>query len=141
MNVKLLRVSPNAKLPTKGTVGSAYYDLYAAEDVFLLSGGIWLVTTGWKIEVPEEWFLDIRPRSGLAAKGITVNNSPGTVDADYRGELKIILINLSGAAYVIHVGDRIAQCALIPVRITNFFEVSELSETVRGEGGYGSTGK
>ena len=141
MNVKLLRVSPNAKLPTKGTVGSAYYDLYAAEDVFLLSGGIWLVTTGWKIEVPEEWFLDIRPRSGLAAKGITVNNSPGTVDADYRGELKIILINLSGAAYVIHVGDRIAQCALIPVCITNFFEVSEFSETVRGEGGYGSTGK
>ena len=141
MIVKLLRVSPNAKLPTKGTVGSVYYDIYAAEDVYLLSGGIWPVITGWNIEVPEDWFLDIRPRSGLAVKGITVNNSPGTVDADFRGELKIILINLSGAAYVIHTGDRIAQCALMPVIKCNFFEVSELTKTARGEGGYGSTGK
>lgn len=141
MNIKLLRVSPNAKLPTKGTKGSAYYDLYAAEDVYLLSGGIWLVTTGWNIEVPEGWFLDIRPRSGLATKGITINNSPGDVDADYRGELKIILINLSGAAYVIHTGDRIAQCALMPIVESVFTEVSKLSETARGEGGYGSTGR
>jgi dUTP pyrophosphatase len=144
VNVKLLRVNPNAKLPTKGTKGSAYYDLYAAESAILAyawAENLKVITTGWRIEVPEGYFLDIRPRSGLATKSITVVNSPGTVDADFRGELKIILINLSGIAYVVNTGDRIAQCALMPVHITNFFEVSALAETARGEGGYGSTGR
>ena len=143
MNIKLLRISPNAKLPTKGTKGSAYYDLYAAESAILSyawAENLKVITTGWRIEVPEGYFLDIRPRSGLATKSITVVNSPGTVDADFRGELKIILMCHYGR-FDIAIGDRIAQCALMPIRITNFWEVSALSETDRGEGGYGSTGK
>ena len=141
--VKLLRASPNAKIPTKGTAGSAYYDLYAAEHIYLIANRIALVSTGWRIEVPVDWFLDVRPRSGLASKGITVNNSPGTVDADYRGELKVILINLSGESFVVNIGDRIAQCALMPIVEADFIEVDygQLSETARGVNGYGSTGK
>ena len=144
MNVKLLRVGPNAKLPTKGTKGSACFDLYAAESAELNSENwawkIAVVSTGWKVEVPEGYFLDIRPRSGLSIKGITVNNSPGTVDADFRGELKVILIAHVGVQ-PIRVGDRIAQCMLLPVYPTSFEEVTELTETARGVGGYGSTGR
>ena len=141
MNVRLQRVNPNAKLPTKGSVRSAYYDLYAAEGYFLSAGEVKPITTGWNIEVPKGWFLDVRPRSGMATKGITVNNSPGTIDDDFRGELKITLINHSSGAYLISVGDRIAQCALMPVAECGFEEVRELTETTRGKGGYGSTGK
>jgi dUTP pyrophosphatase len=141
LQVKLKRLCVSARLPIKGTSGSAYYDLYAAEDAFIIGGRVKLVTTGWNIEVPEGYFLDIRPRSGLAAKGITINNSPGTVDADYRGELKIIVINLSGKAYKIAKGDRIAQCALMPVLESDFIEVAKLSSSDRGTGGYGSTGR
>jgi len=141
MIVRLLRVNPNAKLPTKGTIGSAYYDLYAAEGYFLSAGEVKPITTGWNVETPRGWFLDVRPRSGMAMKGITVNNSPGTIDDDFRGELKIILINHSSGAYLISVGDRIAQCALMPVVESDFVETVELTETARGRGGYGSTGK
>jgi len=141
MNVRLQRVNPNAKLPTKGSVRSAYYDLYAAEGYFLSAGEVKPITTGWNVETPRGWFLDVRPRSGMATKGITVNNSPGTIDDDFRGELKITLINHSSGAYLISVGDRIAQCALMPVAECGFEEVRELTETTRGKGGYGSTGK
>ena len=141
MNIKLLRISPNAKLPTKGTKGSAYYDLYAAENGVVYVNQVAIISTGWRTEIPEGYFLDIRPRSGLAVKGVTVNNSPGTVDADFRGELKVILINHGFGMHGVSVGDRIAQCALMPVIESDFSEVSDLSETVRGEGGYGSTGK
>lgn len=142
MFVKLLRVSPNARVPTKGTSGSAYWDLYAAETFYLGAGEVYPISTGWRVEVPEGFFLDVRPRSGLATKGLTVNNSPGTVDADFRGELKIIFINHSGSHYLVSVGDRIAQCAIMPVVPTEFSEAAELSEAPsRGKKGYGSTGK
>lgn len=143
LQVKLQRLSPNAKLPTKGTEGSAYYDLYASEEALLSDGDVQVVSTGWLIEVPEGYFLDVRPRSGLALKGVTVNNSPGTVDADFRGELKVILVRhtLDDDYYPISIGDRIAQCALMPVIECNFNEVIELSKTARGANGYGSTGK
>lgn len=141
IGVKLLRLRPEAMLPNKGTPGSAYYDLYSAEEGILRARGLAVITTGWRIEVPMSSFLDIRPRSGLACEGITVNNAPGTVDADYRGELKVILVNHSPYQYHISIGDRIAQCALMPIFPTSFEEVEELSRTSRGEGGYGSTGK
>ena len=139
-NVKLLRLSLTARLPMRATAGSAYCDLYAAERVVVDVGDIKLVSTGWCIEVPEGYFLDLRPRSGLASLGITINNSPGVVDADYRGELKIIVVNHGWLPYTIATGDRIAQCALVPVVHTSFYEVQSLSSTQRGTKGYGSTG-
>lgn len=139
--VKLLITNINAKLPTKGTKGSAYYDLYAAEAATILPQTVRLVSTGWKIEVPEGYFLDIRSRSGLASEGLIVANAPGTVDADYRGELKVILANISYSVKYVATGDRVAQCAVMPVVPTVFNQVSKLSETKRGENGYGSTGR
>jgi dUTP pyrophosphatase len=139
--VKLQRLLPTAHLPTKGSVGSAYYDLYAAEGGLVDAGRVRPITMGWNIEVPQGWFLDIRPRSGLAIIGITVNNSPGTVDADFRGELKVIVVNHGDLPYYVKVGDRIAQCALMPVCECDFVEQAELSKTARNTGGYGSTGR
>jgi dUTP pyrophosphatase len=141
MNVRLQRISPNAKIPVRGSKRSAYYDLYAAESYYLNAGEVKPITTGWSVETPKGWFLDVRPRSGVAAKGITVNNSPGTVDEDFRGELKVILINHSSSAYLVAMGDRIAQCALMPMVECGFAEVKELTKTERGKSGYGSTGK
>ena len=141
LNVRLQRLSPYAKLPTKGTKGSAYCDLYVAESCVLDLAETRAVTTGWNIEVPSGYFLDIRPRSGLALLGVTINNSPGVIDTDFRGELKVILTNHSTEAYYIRIGDRIAQCALMPVLECSFEEVEKLSETERGVNGYGSTGR
>lgn len=141
-SVKLFCVNSSAKLPTKGTSGSAYWDLYAAEQSIVAVGCVELVSTGWCVEVPQGYFLDLRPRSGLASYGVTINNSPGVVDADYRGELKVIVINHGLIPYVVRIGDRIAQCALMPVVLTSFQQVlKELSSTKRGTRGYGSTGR
>jgi len=140
--VKLQRVSSDALLPTKGTLGSAYYDLYTVDPYDLRPHGTCIISTGWKIEVPKGYFLDIRTRSGMAGRGICVTNSPGTVDEDFRGELKVILTNLNDRqVYWIKIGDRIAQCALMPVICSTFEEVKELSITSRGTRGYGSTGR
>ncbi len=141
LRVKLQRLLPEAQKPKKGTEGAAYYDVYAAEHAVVDTGTVKPVTTGWNIEVPFGWFLDIRPRSGMAIKGITVNNAPGTVDADFRGELKVILVNHGDLPYIVNPGDRIAQCALMPVHECDFVERKKLSQTKRGTNGYGSTGK
>lgn len=138
--VKLRRVSIHAVLPTLGTWGSAYYDLRAAERAVLDVGSVKVITTGWCVEVPSGYFLDVRPRSGLASRGVTINNAPGTVDEDYRGELKVVLINRGFNPHIVDLGDRIAQCALMPVVPTDFEEVEELSPTERGKDGFGSTG-
>lgn len=139
--VRLERISPYAVLPSKGSKGSAYYDIYATEDVVVDVGNIVTVSTGWKVEMLPGWFLDVRPRSGMSLKGITINNSPGTVDPDYRGELKIILVNHGLHPFFVKRGDRIAQCA--PMRVVQmiFSVVDTLSETPRGEQGLGSTGR
>lgn len=101
-----------------------------------------LVPTGLSIELPEGYEAQVRPRSGLAIRqGITCLNSPGTIDSDYRGEIKVVLVNLSGEKQVIHPGDRIAQLVLQKVERMNWKEVNVLSETVRSSGGFGSTGK
>jgi len=130
-------------LPSYETSQSAGMDIRAAVDVDMeiLPGARALVPTGFKMAIPEGYEAQIRPRSGLALKkGITLPNTPGTIDADYRGEVGIILMNLGGEPFVIARGDRIAQMVIAPVTQASWVELAELDETDRGEGGFGSTG-
>jgi len=141
--VKIINQSTNP-LPQYTTEGAAGMDIRAflAEPVTLQSLQRTLIPTGLFIELPKGYEAQIRPRSGLAIKqGITCLNTPGTIDSDYRGEIKIILINLSGAPQVVQNGDRIAQMVLQAVEKINWEEVTLLSETLRNNGGFGSTGK
>ncbi|WP_316357681.1 dUTP diphosphatase [Devosia sp.] len=133
-------------LPHQQTAGAAGLDLSAAlaadEVVEIAPGGIAMIPTGLMIAIPLGYEAQIRPRSGLAAKhGITVLNSPGTVDADYRGEVKVLLINHGAAPFAVRRGERIAQMVVAPVSRVVFEEVEALDETERGEGGHGSTGR
>lgn len=130
-------------LPRYASVQAAGMDVAAAvtEEVILQPGGIQLISTGFAAALPEGFELQVRPRSGLAIKhGITVVNAPGTIDADYRGEIKIGLINLSQEPFTIRRGDRIAQLVLAPVCHACLQLVEELSTTARGSGGFGHTG-
>jgi dUTP pyrophosphatase len=141
--VKIINQSTNP-LPTYTTEGSAGMDIraYLTEPVTLQSLQRTLIPTGLFIELPTGYEAQIRPRSGLAIKqGITCLNTPGTIDSDYRGEIKVILINLSGELQVVHNGDRIAQMVIQAVEQINWKEVTLLSETARNNGGFGSTGK
>ncbi|MCH1436480.1 MAG: dUTP diphosphatase [Flavobacteriales bacterium] len=143
MKVEITNLSKHA-LPKYETIGSAGMDLYAnlTEPILLKPLQRVLVKTGLFIALPNDYEAQIRPRSGLAYKnGITVLNSPGTIDADYRGEIGVILINLSEKAFTINDGERIAQMVIAPYTKVNWMEVQELSETKRGSGGFGSTGK
>ncbi len=128
-------------LPAYATSGAAGMDVVAAEDVDLAPGARHAVATGLSVAIPHGFEIQVRPRSGLALKhGITVPNTPGTIDSDYRGELKVILINHGAETFSIRRGDRVAQLVLAPVTRASWLEVAELSETTRGEGGFGSTG-
>jgi dUTP pyrophosphatase len=130
-------------LPEYQTPGSSGMDLRAAlgEPVVIESGGRTLIPTGLRIEIPAGYEGQMRTRSGLAAsRGVAVLNSPGTIDADYRGELKVILINLGEDPVTIERGDRIAQLVIAPVAHVTIAEVIEVGETTRGDGGFGSTG-
>lgn len=130
-------------LPEYKTVGSAGFDLMACinEQEILEPGQIKLVGTGLSFEIPVGYEIQVRPRSGLSAKnGISIVNTPGTIDSDYRGEVKIILINHSKENFSIKKGDRIAQAVLMPVVHANFIEAEDLSNTQRGSGGFGHTG-
>ena len=132
------------ELPFYATEGAAGMDLKAAisEPITLKPMARVMVETGLSIALPQDYEAQIRPRSGLAAKnGVTVLNTPGTVDCDYRGEIKVILINLSEEDFVIQRGERIAQMVLAPVTKGVFELTDNLSETSRGDGGFGSTGK
>ena len=145
VEIAVTRLPHNVDLPLPGyeTAQSAGMDLAAAIDapVILAPGGRAMVPTGLAIALPAGYEAQVRPRSGLAAKnGITVLNTPGTVDADYRGEVKVILINLGEDAFEIERGMRIAQMVIAPVTQARFAEVETLSETARGSGGFGSTG-
>jgi len=131
-------------LPSYETAQSAGMDLRAAliEDLVLAPGEHSLVPTGLYLEIPAGYEAQVRPRSGLALKrGLTVLNAPGTVDADYRGEVGVILINLSAEQQCIQTGDRIAQLLFAPVTRGELIEVETLDETARGSGGFGSTGE
>ena len=128
-------------LPAYATPGAAGMDVVAAENLTLRPGARHAVATGFAVAIPQGYEIQVRPRSGLALKkGITVPNSPGTVDSDYRGEVKVILLNHSEDNFQIQRGDRIAQLVLAPVTIAAWDEVEYLDETQRGEGGFGSTG-
>ena len=143
MEVKILNNS-GFPLPKYETLNSAGMDLKAniKESITILPLERILVPTGLHIELPEGYEAQIRPRSGLAAKhGIGIVNSPGTIDADYRGEIKIILVNLSNEEFVLNPGERIAQMVVAKFERVEWKCVQELGESDRGEGGFGSTGK
>lgn len=139
--VKRLPHFEGLELPAYATAGAAGMDVLAAEDVTLAPGGRHAVATGLALAIPPGYEIQVRPRSGLALKhGISVPNAPGTIDSDYRGELKIILINHGAEPFEIRRGDRVAQLVLSPVVQASWLKVDELDNTARGEGGFGSTG-
>jgi dUTP pyrophosphatase len=135
---------PGAALPSyeSGLAAGADLRAFLPEPLVLAPGARYAVPTGLRIELPEGYEAQVRPRSGLALKkGLTCLNSPGTIDADYRGEVKVILINLGAEEAVIESGDRIAQLVVAPVSRASFVAAGELRATDRGSGGFGSTGK
>lgn len=142
MTVKFLKLHEDAVIPTRGTALAAGLDLCCVEEFLLNPGDIKIVPTGLSMELPPSHEGQVRPRSGLAAKfGVTVLNSPGTIDEDYRGEIKVILINHGLRTFIGHKGDRIAQLVVAKVVIPEVVETTELNTTQRGEGGFGSTGR
>jgi dUTP pyrophosphatase len=141
--VRIMRLanSEGLPLPAYETQGSAGMDLRAAEDVELKPAARCLMPTGFAVALPENFEAQVRPRSGLAVKhGVTVLNAPGTIDSDYRGEIKVPLVNHGQENFVIKRGDRIAQMVVAAVTQINFHEVTSLDETTRGAGGFGSSG-
>ena len=141
IRLKRLAHGEGLPVPAYATEHAAGMDVVSAEDVIIVPGGRHAVATGFAMAIPDGYEVQLRPRSGLALKhGISLPNTPGTIDADYRGELKVILINLGNEPFVVSRGDRIAQLVAAPVQLARFAEVEELDETVRGSGGFGSTG-
>lgn len=141
VQVKRLPNGVGLDLPHYATSGAAGMDVVSAETVTLAPGSRYAVATGLALAIPQGYEIQVRPRSGLALKhGITVPNTPGTIDSDYRGELKVILINHGTDSFPIARGDRVAQLVLAPVTQAEWDEVEELDDTARGAGGFGSTG-
>ncbi|MCB2049658.1 MAG: dUTP diphosphatase [Novosphingobium sp.] len=139
--VKRLPHFEGLELPAYATEGAAGMDVLSAEDVTLAPGARHAIATGLAMAIPHGYEIQVRPRSGLALKhGVTVPNTPGTIDSDYRGELKVILINHGDTTFEIRRGDRVAQLVLAPVTQATWLPVDELDDTARGEGGFGSTG-
>ena len=143
IRIQILRLPHGAglPLPAYATAGAAGMDVVAAEDLTLAPGKREAVATGFAMAIPPGYEVQVRPRSGLALKhGITCLNTPGTIDSDYRGEVKVILANLGEDNFEVKRGDRIAQLVPAPVQRASFAEVTTLDETARGVGGFGSTG-
>ena len=141
VEVKRLPHGEGLPLPAYATAGAAGMDVVSAEDVTIAPGARHAVATGLALAIPQGYEIQVRPRSGLAFKhGITVPNTPGTIDSDYRGELKVLLINHGSEDFAIARGDRVAQLVLAPVVQAAWAEVGELDATARGAGGFGSTG-
>ena len=144
VKVLIKKLDPKAKLPSYKTEGSSGMDIMALTEnpIRISPGTSALIPTGLSIAIPKDTEIQIRPRSGLAAKSnISVLNTPGTIDSDYRGEIKIILFNHSNVEFIVNNNDRVAQMVLMPVLKVDFEEVNELPDSVRGSGGFGSTGK
>ena len=148
VTVNFIITTQEAKEPTFSKFGDACADVYAISNPdggdgtwTIHPGEIKLVDTGLRVEIPYGWEIQVRPRSGLSTKGITVVNSPGTIDAGYRGDCKVILTNIGMKPFTIQPGDRIAQFAVRRVPQVTFKEVEQLSDSDRGAGGFGSTGK
>jgi dUTP pyrophosphatase len=141
MKIKMQKVEEDAKIPSYAHPGDAGMDLYAAESVVLKPGERTIVSTGFKMALPEGYEAQIRPKSGLAAKhGVSVVNTPGTVDAGYRGIVGVILINHGNEEFAVEKNMKIAQMVINKVENPDIEEVDELDDTSRGEGGFGSTG-
>jgi dUTP pyrophosphatase len=141
--IKIKKLSNEVLTPKYETPGSSGMDIaaYINEDIIINSGDKALIPTGFSLSIPQGYEVQIRPRSGLAIKkGITILNTPGTIDSDYRGEIKVVLINLSKDKFTVQNGERIAQMVVCPIVQVSIEEVKELSETNRGIGGFGSTG-
>ena len=144
VKVLIKKLNPSVQLPSYKTNGASGMDLMAfiEKPISLEPGKSCLVSTGLSVAFPQEYEIQIRPRSGLAAKkNISVLNTPGTIDSDYRGELKIILFNHSSEKFMINNNDRVAQMVLTPIIKMELEETNELPESIRGKGGFGSTGK
>jgi len=144
VKVLVKKLNPKVQLPSYRTAGSSGMDLMAfiKDPIKVAPNTSALISTGISVAIPNDVEIQIRPRSGLAAKSsISVLNTPGTIDSDYRGELRIILFNHSNKEFVIRNNDRIAQMVLMPVLKIDFEEVDDLPDTLRGSGGFGSTGK
>lgn len=143
LEVPVVRLNPELPLPRYARPGDAGVDLVAATDLELAPGGRGLVPTGVAVAIPRGYAGFIQPRSGLALRhGVTVLNTPGLIDADYRGELKVLLVNLDPAeTFLVTRGERIAQLVVQPVEHVRFVETDELDDTDRGEGGFGHTGR
>ena len=143
VTLKVSRTDPCVELPRYESEGAAGMDLKAflGEDLFIPPLGRTKVPTGLRLEIPEGFEGQVRPRSGLAAKfGVTVLNSPGTIDSDYRGEVAVVLVNLGAEPFAVRNGDRIAQLVIAPFLRADIVEAGELSVTPRNSGGFGSTG-
>lgn len=141
IQVKRLENGNGLQLPSYETAGAAGMDICAAEDASIAPGRRAMIATGFAFAIAPGYEVQVRPRSGLAAKkGVTVLNTPGTIDSDYRGEVKVILVNFGDEDFAIVRGDRIAQIVVAPVTQAEMTEVEELDETARGAGGFGSTG-
>ena len=143
IDIPILRLlhGTDLPLPAYATDGAVGMDVVAAEDLILAPGARHAVATGFAMAIPEGYEVQVRPRSGLALKhGVTCLNTPGTIDSDYRGEVKVILANLGSEPFAIARGDRIAQLVPAPVQRAALSEVSSLDDTTRGTGGFGSTG-
>lgn len=144
VRIRRLAHAGDLPLPQAATAGSAGVDLRAAvaADLVLAPGERALVPTGFSVEIPPGWEGQVRPRSGLAAQfGLTLLNSPGTIDSDYRGEVRVLLVHLGSAPFVVRRGERIAQLVVAPAPRVAFVEVDDLAPTDRGAGGFGSTGR
>jgi dUTP pyrophosphatase len=142
VSLRLTRLSPHAELPRYQTPHAAGLDLHAAIDqpIHLQAGQIVMIPCGFAMAIPEGFEAQVRPRSGLGSRGITLPNSPGTIDADYRGEVRVPLINHGPDTFTIEPRMRIAQMVIAPVARAEIIEVDRLDETARGSGGFGSTG-
>lgn len=141
IDVKVKPMFEKAVIPTYESEGAAGFDFYSIKDYVIEPGEVELVRTGLAVEIPEGYEIVIRPRSGLSLKTkLRVANSPGTIDSDYRGEIKIILENTGSESIKVNTGDRIAQGVLKKVPKANFIKVRKLNKTNRGEGGFGHTG-
>ena len=144
VKVLVKKLHPQVQLPSYKTIGSSGMDLMAfiENPIKIIPNRSTIVPTGISIAIPNDVEIQIRPRSGLAAKSnISVLNTPGTIDSDYRGEIKVILFNHGSEEFIVNNKDRIAQMILMPVLKVDFEEVDDLPETIRGSGGFGSTGK
>ena len=144
IRIPVLRLAHGAglPLPAYATAGAAGLDVVAAEDITLAAGARHAVATGFALAIPDGYEVQVRPRSGLALRhGVTCLNTPGTIDSDYRGEVKVILVNLGTEPFAIRRGERIAQLVPAPVLSAELAEVDTLDETARGGDGFGSTGR